>query len=226
MEFWLIIVAETMILLYMLWKSNVYISLTYKRVRNNDHLVISVYSFKHIFTYTMEVPVIEWEGDNGADSIKTKIETTEAVDSVKTHSKREQRFIHKFIRKYFTNIRQWITMWKEFDDYLSRYKLFMGKLSGGLCCEQLSWHIRYGFYDAALTGVIYGIIWSVTERSIHYALKRARFMKKPSLQITPVFDRQILEIELHCIFRLKLGNVITAIWSMLYIMAKEAKGNG
>ncbi|CUH94070.1 hypothetical protein P22_0132 [Propionispora sp. 2/2-37] len=226
MEIWLIIVVETMMLLYVLWMSNVYISLTYKRVRNNDHLVVSVYSFKHIFSYTMEVPVIEWESNNRPELIKTKIETPDNADSVKTYSKREQRFVHRSIKKYFTSIPQLIAMWKDANNYLFKYKLFMSKLSRGLSCEQLSWHVRYGVYDAALTGMIYGIAWNVTECFLHYAVKRIRFMQKPSLRITPVFDRQILEIELHCIFRLKLGNVITAIWSIVYTKEKEARGSG
>lgn len=89
-----------------------------------------------------------------------------------------------------------------------------------LSCQRLDWYMKIGFGNPALTGLAVGCLWYLMSYLINKLIQKIGEMTiSPLVSITPDFNRATLELELNCIFALKVGHIITAIgrncWYML-----------
>ncbi|MBQ9737476.1 MAG: DUF2953 domain-containing protein [Clostridia bacterium] len=85
--------------------------------------------------------------------------------------------------------------------------------------------VRYGTGDAAITGMIYGAIWSIVG-SIYSLLCRFFKVDFPKIELEPVFGGKALEIEAEGIIRTRLVHIITAAYRSMkiYLQHKKEKG--
>jgi hypothetical protein len=87
-------------------------------------------------------------------------------------------------------------------------------------CEKLSWGTTVGTGDAAETGVLIGLIWTIKSILLGLAAGYIRWDQSPQLEVAPQFNRAILEIQFHSIIRFRLGHAILAITRLLTHMRK------
>lgn len=83
--------------------------------------------------------------------------------------------------------------------------------------------LKYGTGDAAITGVIYGAIWSLVG-NIYSLLCRFFRVEFPTLELEPVFGSKAFEIEAEGIITTRLVHIITAVIRSLKIYFKQKKG--
>ncbi len=69
--------------------------------------------------------------------------------------------------------------------------------------------VKYGTGDAAITGIIYGAIWSLVG-SVYALLCRYFRIRFPELELEPVFGGKVFEIEAEGIITTRLVHIITA----------------
>ena len=85
--------------------------------------------------------------------------------------------------------------------------------------------VKYGTGDAAITGIIYGAIWSFVG-NVYSTLCRFWKVQFPRLELEPIFGGKAFEIEAEGIIKTRLVHIITtAIRSLkIYKNSKKQKG--
>lgn len=198
-----------------LFYSKVYINLKYLRNGGNDNIVVTVYMFKNLLTYRMEVPVIAILNIENSFWLKSKMKTRKSQEQTKV--KREQRFVRKTVNFYIRHPGQIRHIFRLFRYFLRLYDYIMGNVRASLYCEQLEWRTQYGSEDATLTGIATGMLWAIKTLMITRLRKKVIFIKKPIINVHPVFGGNHLNIEFQCIFSIRLGNVINVIRNLYVI---------
>ena len=85
--------------------------------------------------------------------------------------------------------------------------------------------VRYGTGEAAITGMIYGAIWSLIGNLYSFLCRFFR-IEFPKLELEPVFGEKAFEIEAEGIITTKPVHIITAILrsAKIYLKHKKEKG--
>lgn len=83
--------------------------------------------------------------------------------------------------------------------------------------HRLFWKTEVGLDDAALTGVVAGII-NIFKSNL-FAILNSRKNRPKSIhfKITPNFNRQVLKTDIDCIFTIKIGYIIIAGLKYLWV---------
>ncbi len=219
MEIGIILAVDLLILCLVLANIPLHLQLCYRRNASDDYIVVTVYAVYRLLHYSMQIPALQLARESAAQVIKEQEDAAQDV-------KQEQLAVKRFVKKYVLHpSRLWHVM-EEIREHFIVYRRFMNALIGKLTCEQLAWRTRYGMEDAALVGALYGVIWSGKGLLLKRLGQRVPFSVKPVVAVIPVMGKRLWEVEFDCIFTLKLGNLITAIGRMVYIMAREARHNG
>ena len=198
-----------------LFYSKVYINFKYLRNGTNDDIVVTVYMFKNLLFYRMQIPLIAIMNVENSLWLQSKIKAGKSQD--KTHVKREQRFIKKTIDFYMAHPGQLGHVVRLFRYFARLYHRVMGNVMTSLYCEQLEWRTRYGSEDAAITGIGRGILWALKALIITRLRKNVVFTSQPIIHVDSVFGDNRLDIEFQCIFSIRLGNVINTIRNLYVI---------
>lgn len=70
------------------------------------------------------------------------------------------------------------------------------------------WQSIIGTKDAALTGIVAGIGWTMKGSAVGIISQYMRLMEKPVIHIQPVFNQKISETVLRCMLQVRLGHAI------------------
>ena len=77
-------------------------------------------------------------------------------------------------------------------------------------------HMMYGFDDAALTGITYGIF-NIVCTFIFQVLNLVMNVKKFNTNIEPCFNKKIFDVKFNCIIFISLANVIYIMIKFIHI---------
>lgn len=223
MEIGIILAVDFFILLFILANIPLYLQLCYRRNASDDYIVVTVYAVYRLLHYSMKIPALQLEKEG---KVWPTAEVAKGQESIDSDPGREQVFVKRFIERYVLHPGRLRHVLAEIKEHFIVYRRFMNALIGKLTCVHLAWRTRYGMEDAALVGVLYGVIWSGKSLLLKRLGQRVAFSARPVVALVPVQGGSLWEIEFDCIFTLKLGNLITAIGMMVYIMAKEARHSG
>ncbi len=79
--------------------------------------------------------------------------------------------------------------------------------------ERFSFRTVVGTGDAAVTSYVTGSLWAMTSILTAWLRRRYRFLSAPVYHVVPDFDRSRIALEIDCIFRFTIGEIIVAIVS-------------
>lgn len=80
--------------------------------------------------------------------------------------------------------------------------------------HDLSLYIKYGLFDAYITGILYGFIYSVLIYIVTF-IKAYCDLNLRKIDIKPIFNEYIFEMEFNCIITIKVGDIITGLKKFL-----------
>jgi hypothetical protein len=216
-------ILTSMFVTYLVLQVKIYIELAYQRQREDDKLTIKVRVLPRA-VYTLEVPFLQLEKQTDIPWIKSELDTSQG--KTQTNIRREQKFLKNLANIYLWHPRHWRKLIREFDFYRKIYNTLLDKLLSKTTCEFFSWHTTYGCDDAAVTGLSIGALWALKTALMQKMQHRLRFTHKPKLQVTPAFGRNSFEVDLKCIFSIRLGNVINVVIDAVNFARKGAIRGG
>ena len=226
MNSWLVVVMAVAILLGLLFRVNLYIDVHFCRRKDDDYLAVTVHALQKIFMYTIKIPAIKLIQYDDLPWIASEIESP-LGEVANTQVGREQRFVRKSIKLLFHNPERFLQLIRAVRQFIRGYRRYVSRLSKGIHCEKLELTTIYGFEDAAFTGIMMGVVGSMVEIMLTSMHNRLVVEVKPDIKVMPIYGKIQLEIELKCIFRIRLGNVITATMAILRnSLRKEAARSG
>ena len=215
MEFGLTFIVATLIMVFLISLSKIYIEVTYKRNDENDYVAVNVYALKKLISYTMQVPMVRIVEKSGEFKLESTVRT--AVSQEKTDPLRDEKMIKKtdqIVKKHPRKIKHTI---QKFHHYTKRYCKIIEKLLKLVVCEKLCWKTKFGSEDAALTGALVGLLWAFKTLIMNQLKRRIFSTGTLDIEVKPIFGSNQFEIDFQCIFSIRLGNVIKAFRSIYNI---------
>lgn len=88
------------------------------------------------------------------------------------------------------------------------------------------WNIDLGLDDAALTGVMVGLVYIITGIINNFLMSKIRFQTTPNIVVTPHFQGFIGQMDLHCIVKSRLGKAIYAAIRILILLQRRDTHGG
>ncbi|MDT8901113.1 DUF2953 domain-containing protein [Anaeroselena agilis] len=209
METWLAVWLASTMLFVIVARLKLFISLAYRRRGEDDRLAIDVYALRKIVNYHLEVPLARISSRDGLPWPEAVVDTPDG--QTETHAGAEQRYVRNTWKIFRHHPRHWHRLMKQFRYYTRIYKQLAAFVLATVTCEKLSWRTKLGTGDAALTGVTAGLAWQMKAQVYAFMQKRLKSVARPVFRVSPLYAREGVEIELECIFSIRLGNVINAI---------------
>lgn len=224
METWLASWLASTLLVIALARLKLYISFSYRRRDSDDHLRIDVYTLKKYIAYHLEIPLARIARRGGLPWPETVVDTPRG--QTETHAKAEQRFVRNTWRIFRHHPRHWHHLMRQLRYWTRLYKRLMAGILAALACEKLTWRTGLGTGDAALTGLAAGLAWQLQAQTYAFMQRRLKSVARPAFGVSPLFAREGVEIELECIFSIRLGNVINAIATAIRHLGKGETDSG
>lgn len=95
-----------------------------------------------------------------------------------------------------------------------------------LTIKKWNWNIELGVDDAALTGILTGLVYGLAGIVNHFLLTKIRFLSLPTSTVTPHFNEPIMHADLHCIVKSRLGKAIYAAIRIFILLHRRGAHGG
>ena len=210
---WLAFTLAGLMVGFLIFRITLDIDLHYRRSGNDDLLTVRIWLLKRFLAYSFHVPCLNvTEQGNGLWIVST-MESRQ--DEIATRPEREKRFIRRLISIYFRYPARWKQI-KRSVRYFQRLYMYVSRtINKRIRCVKLQVSVSYGNQDAEIAGWTAGMLWALFHLMLMQMGKRLSFAVKPYICISPVFGRNCLEVDVTCILRLTVGDVISTSISVL-----------
>ena len=212
METFLAVLFAALACFCVVWRATIRIRVIYRRKKGDDLLSVDVHLARGFLAYHVEMPVVKIVYRNGLPWLES--EQRVGGQEVEPHPERERRFAEETVDVFLHQPEKWRQISREFRFFARAYRKLARELQRRMVCEKFHWHTRLGVDDPAVTCQAAGIFWLLKYQVYIFLKRRVRRTARPIFQITPVFAAGVFDVELECIFSLRLGNVINATASL------------
>ena len=172
------------------------INFIFHRINDDDHIQINVTILK-IIKLKYKIPYIDLVF-NG--SLRPGIKMKSILASKKSK-------LSKKINIF--NIDELKQMYMQFKKMKKMYNKVFSFLLSKVKYDSIKWYTKVGLSDAALTAIAVGSLWSFKSILLHSIYIRFE-PGNIDINIIPNYNKLIFEIDLNCIIRLKIANIIIA----------------
>ncbi|WP_418789977.1 DUF2953 domain-containing protein [Phosphitispora sp. TUW77] len=177
--------------------------ISFVRKKKNDHLKIEISVFKGIIRYKAEMPVFEINNKPLQPMVKVKTE----AEGVSPSTENKGRFFEVPLAELLLHLPRNV---KWAFEYLERYRKAVKHLIKSVRLRQLSWKTEIGVGDPAYTGIAAGFLWAVKGMGYGIIRRNVRTDNAPVFSVLPCYCDTCFRVEFHCIFDLRIGNIIVA----------------
>jgi hypothetical protein len=185
------------LIIYFLLNSKVKISLKYSRSGWTDHAVFSVYGFGGLIKYQYKVSLLEISND-GIKFFSVK-KDKKGKEEEKKKKKKKAGFDE--IYKKYVYIKERYHSNRHIINRIRKYLRCKIKL------EEFDFCFILGTGDAYYTAILSGVVWALTGALCSLVLRNQE-LKKQHVDVKADFNQKRLNINLDCIFSIKLVHII------------------
>jgi hypothetical protein len=183
---WLIYLVLFLAIVFFIWRLPIFVNIIYLKNGTENLLSVSILIFKRLKLYTFKI--------SPSDFGEEVAQRDNAANKSFSEQKDNLNSLESLTNLDVNCLRQLIK---------------------SLYFEKLCFKLIYGFEDAALTAWSNGALYVL--QGVFLALFNTYFKIKevPVISFRPIYERDFLEMELDCIFKIRVGNVISIVFSML-----------
>ncbi|MDL2281280.1 DUF2953 domain-containing protein [Selenomonadales bacterium OttesenSCG-928-I06] len=231
MNTFLIIILILTALIIILCRLYISVNISYSKNDDKDLFVFSISMLKFLKLYTYEfspahldyndILVSEKPKKESLEKSETQPQTTTSQEQKKQKKQNPFSTIKKATNYYIDNLKDKINVNKA---QLKKYFNIAKKFLKTAKLEKLNLKLTYGFEDAALTGTSAGILAVLKEFLLITLQRKFRNIDQIHLFVFPKFGQEdYLEVDFDCIFKVRVGNVITIMANILANMALSGR---
>ncbi|MCS1350864.1 DUF2953 domain-containing protein [Mechercharimyces sp. CAU 1602] len=197
MKIILLIGGVLFLLLILLLFTSVRLHLIYRRVGEDDRADLTILLLWGLIRFRYDLPSLNLSSQG---NIEVRTEKTNA-----SATKKEETWKDRITAGTVVRLRgQFKRMQEDVVGLSDIIKRFLNHMY----CERLMWHTRIGTGDAAETGVLTGMGWGIKTTLISVIRLYIEWDCEPDLQLVPHFNEAILETDLECMIRFRVGQAI------------------
>ncbi|MDF2501079.1 MAG: hypothetical protein K0Q77_1793 [Anaerosporomusa subterranea] len=208
---WLVAFGLLLVFVYFIYQLNIYIQFRYQRRDNNDNVFIRVYAWRGILSYVIKVPVVQVDWQDEMLWFESEMKETKGGNK-RINTVFERHLIKKVVDFIFYHPRRFRRLIEKFRTKLLQTKLIVRELHNKVRFDRFHCQVRFGLEDAAATGMLAGAFWMLKGLVSNTLRNQMTSGVCPVFTMTPVFGKDILVIDLECILRIRLGNIIKALY--------------
>lgn len=198
---WLVFILCLFLALFIvIWITKIKIYIKYYHGKDNDHLNIVLRAWGGLIKYKKEIPMIMVDSDSPSFILKEETSTGPSEDPA---GNQERQIEQEEIMKGFHDLKALI-------EHIAGLHKLVRQFLKKVTVKKLEWHTVIGGGDAVSTAVLAGAVWSMKGGMIGLLGSYMRLAKMPVVTVTPNFQQFTSQIQLQCIFQIRIGN---AIWA-------------
>lgn len=186
----------------------IYIRIELKRKSGEDKIQLIVYILKGILKYKYEISYIDL-------IIKYYNDHTDEKKGKSNEMKKDKKI--KLATKLLKKSKKPI-------DYKKVLKAIWGYLIKKIELKSINLKSTIGLGDAALTGILYGLIWSLIG-TLTNIISQYKDINEINIENNPDFNNKICIIDFFCIIRLKIVHIIIASYRGVKVFIKGGEPN-
>ncbi|WP_449537253.1 DUF2953 domain-containing protein [Ferdinandcohnia sp. Marseille-Q9671] len=186
-----------LILLIAITKLTVYVQANHSQ--NNNQIKIRFSIWFGLIRYTITIP-------NGKDDKDTSdIERKKETQTDRISKKKEKKKKHP-IKDFLAYAHDSKVILNRVVDLIPIIKDFLKKVT----ITKFEWHSQIGTGDAAQTGIVTGVGWSIKGTIVGVISHYLNLKVHPDYSITPYFQHTVSETKLGCMFHFRIGQAMVA----------------
>lgn len=205
MLYLVIFISVFIILVIFILNSRSKIVVEYNRVHGYNSLYLTFYLIYEIIKLRYKVPLEEIQSDGlRLVRIKKKDKEKESEKQEKKDKKEKKKEEGLSLSDIYEKIKSAKCFYALNRKYIRDITDYLRKK---LTVQELDLKVRAGTGDAFYTGVLSGLMWSITGVIISFICSNFCVMKK-CIDIQPNFSKKEMKIHFHCILKTKLVHII------------------
>ncbi len=195
---WLyIVLVIILVLLFLMFVTKITVSISYQHNGDDDLLKVQLRAWKFI-KYTFSAPLIKVDKDSAA----LIIEEDQKIGDIETSDKKIKITVDKIIDA--------IQKMKEYLEHIVGFHTIIRRFLKHISVHQFEWKSNLGVSDAAYTGFVTGIAWTLKGTIVGIIGNYMTVKKMPVIRINPHFQALISQTDLQCIISFRLGHAMKA----------------
>ncbi|MFS0636658.1 DUF2953 domain-containing protein [Mesobacillus foraminis] len=168
--------------------------------KDNDFINMEVRAWGGLIRYKKEIPMIAVDDDS--PSLVFEEEAGLGPDEEPAETQEKQLEQDEVI-KGFHDLKALL-------EHIVGMHVLVRQFLRKVTIKKLEWHTVIGIGDAASTAVLSGTVWAMKGGIIGLLSRYMRLAELPVVTVTPNFQQFMSQIQLKCIFQIRIGN---AIWA-------------
>lgn len=167
--------------------------------QDDDHIKIRFSIWFGLIRYTINVPMVAVDNESPSVVFKKEKKGNVAKDEKK---KKEKFSVHNLM----DNLHDTKVIIQRVIDVVPILKSFLKKIT----VSKFEWHSHIGVGDAANTGMITGLGWSIKGTIVGVMSHYFSLKTPPDYSITPSFQVAVSETRLRCMIHFRIGYAMVA----------------
>lgn len=207
MGWWLL--ALIIVVFVCLWLTTVRIEVQYHRTGENDRIFLVFSAWYQLIRYPLEIPVMKVKASEEGAKLVAKVENEGAE-----HSESDKSIDATDMKRVFNKYRELVDKIHDFQPILRNF-------TRHVFCERLEWSTVLGIGEAAGTGTLTGLVYSIKSMIVGMFSHYISLRTIPRISVNPAWNNTIIRTQFHCILRFRVGH---AIWAGIRLLWKTWKG--
>jgi hypothetical protein len=194
-----IIVVIVFLLVFVLSMMKLSITIFFQHAQDDDKWKITFRTLFGIIRYTIHIPLAKIETESPGIVVDHK----ETVKNISESKPKRSKYTPKEMIDSFQKT-------KEFAQHVIRLNEIIKKFLRHISITKLEWQTKIGTGDAAATGMIVGLGWSLKYSLVALLSKYMKLKTAPCLMITPSFHEAVSETKFVCMIHFRIGHAMLA----------------
>lgn len=195
MKWFLLILLILILLLVVITFTKLKVLLHIKHFQDDDYIKIKFSAWFGLIKYTINIPFVRVDDDSPSIIIKHH----SSADGEKKKKKITWQRIKESLHDTKKIVEHVVGMHRIIKVFLKRVTI-----------TKFEWHSVLGIGDAAHTGVLTGLGWSIKGTLFSMVSHYMNVKTHPNYSVTPSFQRAISQTELTCMIHFRIGHAILA----------------
>ncbi|WP_218970610.1 DUF2953 domain-containing protein [Alkalihalobacterium alkalinitrilicum] len=196
MNIFILVILIILLLLFIIFITKLNIFISYYHNGDDDELMVRVRAWR-ILSYTFKAPLIKID----KDSPSIIVEEEQSIGGIEDEKK---------VKLTFERIMRDLEKFKDFLQQVVGFHKIVRRFLSHVSVRDMRWTTNIGVSDAALTGFLSGMAWSVKGGIIGLIANYTKMKQLPKIAINPHFQQTVSQTDLKCIVSFRVGYSIIA----------------
>ncbi|BDG46150.1 hypothetical protein PspKH34_07110 [Parageobacillus sp. KH3-4] len=193
------IVVLLFFLLFLLSMMKLSITIFFQHAQGNNEWKFTFQTLFGMIRYTIHIPLVKIETEPPGVAIAHQ----ETIKNISKGTVKRSKYTPKEIINNFQKM-------KEFAKHVVRLNEIIKKFLGHISITKFEWQTKIGTGDAATTGMIVGLGWSLKYNLLAFFSKYMKLKTSPFFMITPSFHEAVSETKFVCMIHFRIGHAMLA----------------